>query len=344
MKRSNIIGSLPQTDSSTSTEAAPTESKPAFISKNIPNAPPSKLRQFLFTTWKPQTSWKSTILLYFTVGVACILYAYLLSNLNASVVEVSVQYDNICGITNDCTITMNVPKLMKQPVYLYYGIDDFRQNFRYYLRSKNNNQLAGKDITFAQANSSCFPAVTNADLGQTVSWGGKPLVADAIASPCGLIAKSFFTDKFELWKETTNITLSDKNIAFPATVGTKHKRIENSADLQWIDPENEHFIVWMNIASHTSFRKLWAIVNQDLEAGLYTMKIKNIYNVNAFGGKKHVVLSTTSAMGGKNAYPSLIFYMIGFLFIGVAVYIAVRWKTHISDRRFGTHKIIILDK
>jgi len=125
--------------------------------------------------------------------VIVLFYAKLLSKLNASVDEFKVQYDNICGITTDCTVSINISTTLKQPVYLYYGIDDMYQNFRYYLRSKNTNQLAGKDITFAQANTSCYPAVTNSDIGKTVSWGGKTLDPNAIASPCGMIAKSFFT-------------------------------------------------------------------------------------------------------------------------------------------------------
>lgn len=126
-------------------------------------------------------------------GVIILFYAKLLSKLNSSVDEFKVQYDNLCGLTADCTVSVNISTALKQPVYLYYGIDDMYQNFRYYLRSKNANQLAGKDITFAQANTSCYPAVTNADIGKTVSWGGKTLDPTAIASPCGMIAKSFFT-------------------------------------------------------------------------------------------------------------------------------------------------------
>ena len=44
-----------------------------------------------------------------------------------------------------------------------------------------------------EAISTCAPAVTNKDLGVEYSWTGKKLVPEAIASPCGLIAKSYFT-------------------------------------------------------------------------------------------------------------------------------------------------------
>lgn len=44
---------------------------------------------------------------------------------------------------------------------------------------------------------------------------------------------------------------------------------------QWLDVTDERFINWMKSSSQPSFKKLWGIVNQDLEAGDYTISITN---------------------------------------------------------------------
>lgn len=64
MKRNIIIGDTPlQPAEQTNTQ----DSSRNDISKLNPAAP-SKLRQFLFKTWKPQFGWKFYILLYFCLG------------------------------------------------------------------------------------------------------------------------------------------------------------------------------------------------------------------------------------------------------------------------------------
>lgn len=68
--------------------------------------------------------------------------------------------------------------------------------------------------------------------------------------------------------------------------------------IQWIDIEQEHFIVWMRTAGLPNFRKLWGKLNdctglpneaagctpkdRDLEKGTYTVKIQNNYDVSSF--------------------------------------------------------------
>lgn len=46
----------------------------------------------------------------------------------------------------------------------------------------------------------CDPIITVADLGIYQTLNGNTLKGDQPANPCGLIAKSFFNDTFELVK------------------------------------------------------------------------------------------------------------------------------------------------
>ena len=89
----------------------------------------------------------------------------------------------------------------------------------------------------------------------------------SVASPCGLIANSIFNDTYEVWDSAgVNITINDTGITWPDDKGDKFKRTPDSAKTQWVDPENEHFIVWMRTAGLPNFRKLWGrITNRSLE-------------------------------------------------------------------------------
>lgn len=67
----------------------------------------------------------------------------------------------------------------------------------------------------------------------------------------------------------------------------------NSSTTQWINPENEHFIVWMRTAGLSNFRKLWGHIDTPLINGTYTFTVDNFYNPKTFAGHKNIVLSTS---------------------------------------------------
>lgn len=58
----------------------------------------------------------------------------------------------------------------------------------------------------------------------------------------------------------------------------KNQDREDWKSVQWLDVENQHFIVWMRTAGLPTFRKLFAAIDdQDLKAGNYTLKVHNDY-------------------------------------------------------------------
>ena len=87
----------------------------------------------------------------------------------------------------------------------------------------------------------------------------------------------------------------------------------------------EHFIVWMRTAGLPNFRKLWGKLSVDgktdldLDAGTYTVKIQNNYNVSSFTGKKYFVLSTTNMLGGQNYFLAICYIVVGALCIVFAI-------------------------
>lgn len=86
------------------------------------------------------------------------------------------------------------------PVYVYYQLENFYQNHRRYVKSRDYQQLAGQSRSVSDVSTSCDPVVYNANLtsaGITYAFDNVTLlVPNMTANPCGLIAKSVFTDSF----------------------------------------------------------------------------------------------------------------------------------------------------
>ena len=70
-------------------------------------------------------------------------------------------------------------------------MDNFYQNHRRYVKSRDIGQLNG-EIKTKDELSSCAPIITMNDLGLDTSINNKKLNKDDPANPCGLIAKSYF--------------------------------------------------------------------------------------------------------------------------------------------------------
>ncbi len=88
--------------------------------------------------------------------------------------------------------------------------------------------------------------------------------------------------------------------------------------------ENEHFMVWMRTAALPTFRKLYAIIDEDLAPGSYSVRVSSgsaggaLYPVHGFGGKKRVVLSTLTGLGGRNRFLGAAFVGVGCVCFGLA--------------------------
>lgn len=96
--------------------------------------------------------------------------------------------------------------------------------------------------------------------------------------------------------------------------------------------QNEHFIVWVRTAGLPTFRKLYSRINKDLKAGTtYTVYVNPGFNVTSFKGKKRLVLSTTSWMGGKNAFLGVAYVTVGgvSLILGLLFFIMDRMKPRV---------------
>ncbi|WOL07341.1 ALA-interacting subunit 5-like [Canna indica] len=258
-----------------------------------------------------------------------------LAALSASkqVVEVVHRYDMDCipdqfqndkvafiqsSATNkSCTATLTVPKQMKGPIHIYYQLDNFYQNHRRYVKSRNDKQLKSK--TSESETSNCAPEATTSD--------GSAIV------PCGLIAWSLFNDTYSFASNSKVVEVNKKDIAWPSDKDHKFGsdvypknfqmggligggKLNASIPLS----QQEDLIVWMRTAALPKFRKLYGRIEADLEANeQVTVTIQNHYNTYSFEGEKTLVLSTATWIGGQNNFLGTAYLIVGSLCLVLAI-------------------------
>ena len=77
-----------------------------------------------------------------------------------------------------------------------------------------------------------------------------------------------------------------------------------------------------------TFKKLWGKIEHDLDEGEYSVAIENNYDVHAFSGRKTLILTTTSNLGGKASFLGIISLVIGSVSVigGIMIMLTV-WYT-----------------
>lgn len=170
------------------------------------------------------------------------------------------------------------------------------------------------------------------------------IVQKTFLLPCGLIAWSLFNDTFMLREGNTTIPLRKNGIAWASDVKEKfHNPPADAPGVRVIaDFEDEDFIVWMRTAGLPNFKKLYRIIDQDLQPGQYQVDIRNNYPVSEFDGRKYVVLSTTTWIGGKNPFLGWAYIVVGIICFLQGVVFGIKHK--LSPRKLGDTKYLDWNK
>jgi len=105
---------------------------------------------------------------------------------------------------------------------------------------------------------------------------------------------------------------------------------------------NEHFVVWMRVATLPTFRKLYGYFDQAIEKGqTFTIQVESNYVVESFHGSKAVIVSTNNIFGGKNPVLGQSFIVVGFFSLAAAVFFSLKhWlrPRKLADRKYLHYK------
>lgn len=326
------------------------------------NRPPADaFRQQKLKAWQPIMTPLKVVVIFIVIGVAFIPTGFTLIGSSNAIYQKRVMYDGdeeavSCSIDDDgarkdCTLSFGFNEDVDGPIYVYYELENFYQNHRKYVSSRDTFQLAGEDVDKSTLETTCESSYENGSL---------------VLNPCGLIANSFFTDIITIDTDNSspsNIKLDEDDIAWPSDDdkfkqpdGFESKKISDASttcsdaglpnecklyndtakgqlylfyypdddDVQYlyesyplqISPidgvTDEHFKVWMRVAALPTFRKLYGKIDHDFKDGdKIVFNVEANFEVDSFDGSKSIVISNLGEFGGQNPYLGVAYVVVG---------------------------------
>jgi hypothetical protein len=229
-----------------------------------------------------------------------------------------------------CRLEFIIPESMGPPVLFYYMLDNFYQNHRRYVTSSDSAQLKGEKSNA----STCSPMGVDDKTGLPIY-------------PCGLIANSMFNDTFKQpvllnvptggdtsGSKPENYTMTSTGIAWdsdkdlynpteyensevmpPENWRMRYPKYDNNTPIPNLK-EDEHFQVWMRTAGLPDFSKLYMRNDTTaMQRGTYRVDIVDNFPTTIYKGKKSIIVTTRTVMGGKNPFAGIAYLVIGGLCI-----------------------------
>ena len=168
------------------------------------------------------------------------------------------------------------------------------------------------------------------------SYYNRSLEPNSLMNPCGLIADSMFNDTFELNSSNGGIIKIDfNNITYEMDRKKNFKNDINYKDTQWLNKEDEHFIVWMNMELFPNFIKKWGNIYQDLSKGEYKLTINNKWGKSQWNIKKYFII----AKGNKFGTETFFGFILIISFVLEAIFITIIYISKYKKKKFNPEEM-----
>ncbi|KAF1758724.1 hypothetical protein GCK72_015184 [Caenorhabditis remanei] len=238
-------------------------------------------------------------------------------------------------------------------IKFYYGLNKFYQNNRLYFNSRNDQQLRGK-----------INEIDGCDPLQYVDVNGTKVPI----APCGFVANSMFNDTFQLFymngttNGTTRVPWTTRGVLGETEMKRKFRNPVRAANqtlcdvfqgtiqppawrypicqlgVNSTDPdvgigfENIDFMVWMKVAALPKFRKLYRVLNKQVDMfsnglprGTYQLVINYNYPVDMYDGDKSFIIASENWVGPRNLFLPVIYLVVGTFLLLVTILFILMW-------------------
>ena len=147
------------------------------IQEKVTKLKESRFKQQTLPAWRPIPSFASTMITFGVFGLIFLCLGIVLYIMSDQIQEVVVDYSTTEQCDGPvCIIEVEIAETIEPPIYVYYQLENFYQNHRRYVKSRDYQQLMGEYRTFDEIKSTCDPITQNSDLAVTTSYNGTALV------------------------------------------------------------------------------------------------------------------------------------------------------------------------
>lgn len=295
--------------------------------------------------------WKVALVILLILTISFTMIGIFIYYESSRVIEVDIDYDS-----EDTFKTFSVSHEMKQPVYVYYKINNFYSNFKTFLSDESQALINDFKCNYIKTFEDIYkfrcvngvqtlPEMNN-DFA-TSGWGDKnerfsskeTCDINSIPSdqrkrkifPCGLVSASIFNDKIKLSlkKKIFNI---DK---FPVlnyydffSYIKKHKKYGSDYKV-WLNTFSAEYKNWFHPPMTSSFIKPYGVIFEDLQPGEdYKIEFtQNTWPAKHWKAKKSFQLVSLRAVGNSAYELAYFFFLLAIIYLIVIIVMILLLKS-----------------